>query len=146
MLSDGILFSISSRNMSALFSGSTDGVLKSWVLNTQVPEASKILQNGEAVRDAHEGSINCIHISANGRYLATGSRDKTAKVCSFILIHFFSFKYEPNWFIFPSDMVVGWVCWRQGFITKVARRFERSQSWCLVRSFFRLRKGAFTIT
>ncbi|KAM7539971.1 hypothetical protein Aperf_G00000044824 [Anoplocephala perfoliata] len=70
------------RNMSTLFSGSTDGVLKSWVLNTQVEEPSILLQNGEAVRDAHEGSINCIHISANGRYLATGSRDKTAKIWS----------------------------------------------------------------
>ncbi|VDO13090.1 unnamed protein product [Rodentolepis nana] len=70
------------RNMSAVFSGSTDGVLKSWILNTESSEASKMLQIGDVVGDAHEGAINCIHLSANGRSLATGSRDKTAKLWS----------------------------------------------------------------
>nr|CDS27425.1 transducin beta protein 3 [Hymenolepis microstoma] len=70
------------RNMSVVFSGSTDGVLKSWTLNTESSESSKMLQSGDVVGDAHEGAINCIHVSANGRSLATGSRDKTAKLWS----------------------------------------------------------------
>lgn len=69
-----------SRNMSFVFSGSTDGALKSWILSTEASESSKMLQSGDVIGDAHEGAINCIHVSANGRSLATGSRDKTAKV------------------------------------------------------------------
>ncbi|KAM3186457.1 hypothetical protein ACTXT7_004302 [Hymenolepis weldensis] len=70
------------RNMSFVFSGSTDGALKSWILSTEASESSKMLQSGDVVGDAHEGAINCIHVSANGRSLATGSRDKTAKLWS----------------------------------------------------------------
>ncbi|VUZ55738.1 unnamed protein product [Hymenolepis diminuta] len=70
------------RNMSFVFSGSTDGALKSWNLSTEASESSKMLQRGDVVGDAHEGAINCIHVSANGRSLATGSRDKTAKLWS----------------------------------------------------------------
>lgn len=66
--------------MSVAFSGSADGVLKSWILNTEERESDKMLKPGATLGNAHEGAINSIHVSANGRNLATGSRDKTAKV------------------------------------------------------------------
>lgn len=42
--------------------------------------AQEALQEGRLIRDAHDGAINCIHTSVNSKLLATGSRDKTAKV------------------------------------------------------------------
>ncbi|VDM23287.1 unnamed protein product, partial [Hydatigera taeniaeformis] len=74
------------RDSSAVFSASTDGVLKTWELNLgdvdKPDEQLNVFQEGRSVCDAHDGAINCIHVSINGRFLATGSRDKTAKIWS----------------------------------------------------------------
>ncbi|VDK21874.1 unnamed protein product [Taenia asiatica] len=74
------------RDSSAVFSASADGVLKTWELNLgavdKPEEHASVFQEGRSVRNAHDGAINCIHVSINGRFLATGSRDKTAKIWS----------------------------------------------------------------
>ncbi|KAH9286790.1 Transducin beta-like protein 3 [Echinococcus granulosus] len=78
------------RDSSAVFSASTDGVLKTWELNLGVvdkpDEKTNVFEEGRSVRNAHDGAINCVHVSSNGRFLATGSRDKTAKIWSLDLL------------------------------------------------------------
>ena len=73
-----------SRDSSTAFSASTDGVLKTWLLNLQSVDNKQMnaIQEGQSIRNAHTDAINCIHISSNGRFLATGSRDKSAKIWS----------------------------------------------------------------
>ncbi|KAL5111522.1 Transducin beta-like protein 3 [Taenia crassiceps] len=74
------------RDSSTVFSASADGVLKTWELSLAVvnkpEEQAGVFQEGRSVRNAHDGVINCIDVSINGRFLATGSRDKTAKIWS----------------------------------------------------------------
>uniref|UniRef100_A0A5K3EJ03 WD_REPEATS_REGION domain-containing protein n=3 Tax=Mesocestoides corti TaxID=53468 RepID=A0A5K3EJ03_MESCO len=74
------------RDTSVVFSASTDGILKTWSVHQQPSEASDdvtcTLNEGQSVRNAHDGAINCMHVSVNGKFLATGSRDKTAKIWS----------------------------------------------------------------
>ncbi|BHF60768.1 Transducin (beta)-like 3 [Sparganum proliferum] len=80
-----------SRDSKTVFSASTDGVLKVWTMSVDpqdVPElsdgklSSDLLREGCSIHNAHTGAINCLHVSVNGKFLATASRDKTAKIWS----------------------------------------------------------------
>lgn len=66
--------------------GSKDMCIKKWTLGQEVLEsnkvavASSVALSSSHTEKAHEKDINSMCVSANGKLIATGSQDKTAKV------------------------------------------------------------------
>lgn len=99
------------RDTAYAFSASTDGILKAWNVSLDVGDidlqttvaigdtAADGLREMQSIRGAHGGAINCIHTSINGKLLATGSRDKTAKVNK-LLFSFIMYDAFPTWDLF----------------------------------------------
>ncbi|VDL90085.1 unnamed protein product [Schistocephalus solidus] len=80
-----------SRDAKTVFSASTDGVLKVWTMSVDPADVSEfcdgklspdLLREGCSIHNAHSGAINSLHVSINGKFLATASRDKTVKIWS----------------------------------------------------------------
>lgn len=136
------------RDSAVVFSASTDGVLKTWELNlgavNNPEEQASVFQEGRSVRNAHDGAINCIHVSINGRFLATGSRDKTAKVTfiSGFCIHFL-WLLNCLLLLLHLDLVSGRFACREGHAAEIVRLAGRPQAKYLVRSFLGSRTSMF---
>ena len=64
-----------------LVSGSEDLTLKLWDLPSEFEEGEVTSLHSRFTEKAHDKDINSIAIAPNDKLLATGSQDKTAKVC-----------------------------------------------------------------
>jgi len=60
-------------------SGSNDQSLKLWRF-VEDKEGERVLRVKQTIINAHSREINTVTVSPNGRFIATGSLDKTAKV------------------------------------------------------------------
>ena len=66
--------------------GSKDMCIKKWILDNNIlessegSEASVVPLTSSHTEKAHEKDINSMCVSINGKLIATGSQDKTAKV------------------------------------------------------------------
>lgn len=69
-----------------MVTGSKDMCIKKWTLsndlleNSKVAVASSVALSSSHTEKAHEKDINSMCVSVNGKLIATGSQDKTAKV------------------------------------------------------------------
>ncbi|XP_048761757.2 transducin beta-like protein 3 [Ostrea edulis] len=70
---------ISRLSAAWIISGGQDFTLKKWKLPQMLDESSADLKCTHTER-VHEKDINCVVVSPNDKYLATGSHDRTAKL------------------------------------------------------------------
>ena len=73
------LFRLSAK---LLVSGSEDQTVKVWKVPAEVKQNDEqvVTLHSSATVWAHQDDINCVAVSPNDQYLATASKDKTAKV------------------------------------------------------------------